>query len=73
MALGEIKNVSLPGHNQGKLSIEHNREERVKLVQAPPRGRNINPNAANQFLNLKLARGAELLLHWGPQPSFLRA
>lgn len=54
MVLGEIKNVSLPGHNQGKLSIEHNREERAKLAQAPPRGGNINPNAANQFLNLKL-------------------
>lgn len=72
MVLGEIKNVSLPGHNQGKLSIEHNREERVKLVQVPPRGGNINPKA-NQFLNLKLARVAELLLLWGSQPSFLRA
>lgn len=58
----------MPGHIQGNFSVEHDREEKVYLVQSLPspiRETTISPKPGNLFLNLKLPRAAELVLLLG--------
>lgn len=73
----KYKNGSAPGYIYGKLSIEHNREEKSKFnissSFSKKRKRKNNPKPDNQFLNLKFPSAVELVLLFGPLPNFLKA